>query len=143
HDSFSVFLCQPKNTLILTFKSTSSINHQNTNVAMLNRSHRTHYRIELQIFFYFRFLTDSGCVNQVEFKTKTVIFRVDSISSCSRNISYDISVFTNKRIDETRFSCIWSSNHSKSWQVFICIFNSWFFRKSINQSVQKLSCSAS
>src|SRR5690554_7097844 len=68
---------------------------------MFNSSHRSHYRIEFQILFYFGFLTNSGCINQIEFKPKAIISRIDSITSSSCNICYDISVLTNKGIDRS------------------------------------------
>src|SRR5690606_3674524 len=124
--TFPVAFCQPKNILYLTIKTTSCVHDQQTYITMLNGTNTAHNRIKFQIVFDLGFSSYSSSIHQIEFKTKTVVFGIYGISCCASNVCNYIPIFTNKCVYKRRFSCIGSSNYSKSWQFVF--FNMFLFR---------------
>ena len=144
HNSFSVFFCQPKDILVLGFETTGCIHHQNRNITMFDRPDCPHDRIKFEVFRNFGLFSDSSSIHQVEFKSKTGVFRINGITCGSCHIGHNISFFANQRIDKGRFSCVGPSYNCKSRQFrflrrIIFIKN---FRKGHvgDQSIQQLSC---
>jgi len=81
---------------------------------MFNGTHRAHDRIKLDIFFDFFLATNSGRIDQIKFKTKAVVFGIDTVTGSSSYIGNNIALFSNQGVDKRGFPSIGSSYHGKA-----------------------------
>ena len=112
--TFVVAVGQPKDILHLAIKSTGSVDNQKTDIGIFDGANGTHYRIKLNVFFDLGFAAYSGRIDQFKIKPKTVVNRIDTVSSSSGHIGNDIAFFADKGVDQGRFSGVGASNHRKT-----------------------------
>ena len=92
YDSFSVFLCYPKDIHILAFPAFGSIYHQDNHIRIFYRSDGTHHRIKLQILTYFGFFTHSCRIHQNKLVPEFIINCLYAVSRSSCDIRHDVSL---------------------------------------------------
>ena len=122
-----VFLNKLEDVHVLRFDAARGINHQNTNVAMLDSTYRTHYAIKLQIFGYLVFSAYSGRIYKVEVETKLIETRINTVACGTCNLGNDVAVFAYKGVDDAAFACIRPTHHSKTrYAIFNIFVFAWF-----------------
>ena len=135
-----ILLDQLENIHILSLNTTGSIKHQDTHITIFYCTDRTHDRIELQILAYLVFTTNTSSIYQIEIKAKLIVSRIDTITGRTCDFSHDITILTNKCIDNTALTGIRTTNYSKTWNIFINTFLR-IILEFIQNHIQQVTCS--
>ena len=106
---------------------------------MFYGSYGTHYWVKFQIFLYFGLSSNTCGIHQIKFKSKSIIFGIDTISCSSGNIGYDVAILSYQCIDKGRFSCIGPTYYRETGQFVFLFF---FFREYFDKGIQQLTCTA-
>ena len=138
HQTLFIFLYQRKDIQILSFDTSCSIDHQNTNIRGFDSSYGANHRIIFEIFGNLPFLTNAGRIYQIKIESEFIVSGINRIASRTGNIGNNIPVFANKRIDDRRLSGIRASHHRKTRNVFLYLgFR--FFGKTFQYLVQQIA----
>src|SRR5690606_37694026 len=130
---FFISLGQPENIKVLPFKSSSGIYNQQAYIGMFNSPHRAHNGVKLQVLLYLGLSSDSCSINQIKFKTKTIVFCICAITGSPCNICNYKPVFTQQCIYKGRFAGIRAAYNSKPWKFINYLF--FYFRQGFNQGI--------
>ena len=114
HQRLVVTLDDLEDVHVLRLNTARGINHQDANVAVLDGTDGAHDTVKLQIFRDFVFAADSCRVDQIEIKPELVVTSVNGVARRAGNLGHDIPVFSDKSIDDARFSHIWATYHGKA-----------------------------
>ena len=93
-----VLLDQRVDIEVLCLNTARRVNHQDTNIAVLDRTNRTNDRVVLQVFRHFRFLSYTGRIDQVKILAELIVPRIDTVSRRARDIRHDRTLFADERI---------------------------------------------
>ena len=106
HQTLLVFLNQRVDIEVLRLDTACCIDHQDTYVRIFYRADGTYYRVVLQVLRHFRFLTDTGGVDEIEIFAEFIVPRVDAVARRSGDVGHDGALLTDKRVEDTRLAGI-------------------------------------
>ena len=98
HETFFVLLDKRVDVQILCLDAAGGVNHQNTYIAVLDGANGADNRVILLVFRHFRFLADTGCIDEVKILAELVVPRVNRVARRTRNIRHNRSLLADKRI---------------------------------------------
>ena len=145
HQTLVVLLNQLKDVHILGFDTTGSIKHQDADITILDGTDRTHHRIEFQVFAYLILTTDTSCINQVKIETKLIVSGIDTITCSTSNFCHDITILTDKSIDNATLTSIRTTYYRKTRNIFFdCLLRIVlkFVQNHIKQITSTTTCSS-
>ena len=99
NNALIVPFCQMKYIKVLSVKTNSGVDHNNTDVTVFNSSNGSHNRVELKIFMNLSFLSKSCSIYKCKFMTKLIIVSVNRITCSSCNAGHDVLVFSHQGIN--------------------------------------------
>ena len=122
NERFLVFLNKLEDVHVLRFDTTCGVDHQDTNIAMLDGTYRTHYAIKLQIFRNLVLSAYSSRIYEVEVETKLIETRINTVACGACNLGNDITIFADKGVNDATFAHIRPTHHSKAGYAVFNVF---------------------
>ena len=136
--AFLVLLNQREDVQILAFNAAGGIQHQHADIRILDSADRTDHGIIFQILVHLSLLTNTGCIHQIEIQAEFIIFRINRITGRTGNIRYNMAIFTDKGVDQRRFTSIRTADDGDTGQFFFEYLRL-VIRKSSNDFIQQIA----
>ena len=100
HHAFVVALDEGEDIQILHLQPLAGIEHQDTDIAVLDGADTAHDGIELQVFTHFRLLAEAGGVDKVEVESEHVVAGIDAVACGAGDRGYDVAFLSGDEVDE-------------------------------------------
>ena len=143
HAGFPVALDEVEDAHVLGFHAGGGVNHQHTDIGMLDGTDGTHHRVKLQVFAYLGFLAHAGGIHQHEFVPELVIISGYGIARGARHRGDDVAVFAQQGVGQGRFAHVRLAHDGNVRQVGTIILGGRFLlRKLAHHLVQQVAGAA-
>ena len=108
---------------------------------MLDGTYRTHHAIKLQIFRYLVLSAYSSRIYEVEVEAKLIETCINTVARGTCNLGNDIAIFTDKSVNDTTFTHVRPTHHSKTGYAVFNVFRITRLQF-LNHSVEQVARSA-
>ena len=99
---------------VLCLDATGGVDHQDTDIAVLDGADGAHHRIELEILGDLVLTTDTGSIHEVEVEAKLIVTGVDGVAGGTCNLGHDVTIFADEGVDDARLTGIRTAHHGKA-----------------------------
>ena len=136
HQRLVVLLDELEDVHILCLDASCGVNHQDTDVTVLDGTDGAHHAVELKVLCHLILTTDTCGVDQIEVEAELVVFGINRVAGSTGNISHDVAILTDEGIDDARLTSIGASNDGKAGHVVldvICLIRFEFRQHMVQQ----------
>lgn len=109
---------------VLGFEALLRIEHQNTDVGLLDGADRAHHGVEFEVFGHLAFFAHAGRIDQVEIESVLVVARVNGVARGAGDRRDDVAFFAQQGVGERRLAHVRTAYDGDAGQLFLLVLGS-------------------
>ena len=137
-----VFLDQVEDRHVLGFHAVLGVDHQDADVAVLDRADGAHDGVEFQILADAVLPAHAGGVDQHEFMAELVVVRRDGVAGRAGDRGHDVALLAEQGVGQGRFADIRLADDGDVGEIGVRIFDRFLLRKQADDLVEQVSGTA-
>ena len=106
---------------VLGFEALLRIEHQNTDVGLLDGADRAHHGVEFEVFGHLAFFAHAGRIDQVEIESVLVVARVNGVARGAGDRRDDVAFFAQQGVGERRLAHVRTAYDGDAGQLFFLV----------------------
>ena len=116
-EPLAILLDEREDIEVLALDTAGGVEHQDTDVGVLNSADGANDRIVLEVFVDLASLADTGGIDEVEVHAELRVVRVDRVARSACYVGDDVALLTDEGIDERRLTRVGSADDSDTWSI--------------------------